>query len=156
MSVAGQPELVTLDRALMSLRRFFEVPAVLDDDGSPVDLSTLLVLDAVTSTPGALTVRGVARRLDVAHSTASRLVTRAERAGMVTRAVSVEDRREIVVQVTEAGRELALRAVGFRLARLANITQGWGPDDVAALAELLDRFASSSSTHAFDGSVPQR
>ncbi|WP_265523615.1 MarR family winged helix-turn-helix transcriptional regulator [Oerskovia flava] len=144
MDVDGQSDLAQLDRALVRLRRFFEAPAVLDDDGASVELSTLLVLDAVTCAPTAAekwTVRDVARQLDVAHSTASRFVTRAERAGAVKRGASGTDRRETVVEATEAGRALAERAAHFRLARLEGITGTWEPRDVAALAALLDRFA---------------
>lgn len=145
MTVGGQSDLERLDRALLRLRRFVEAPAALDDGGSLVELSTLLVLDAVTSAGEAVTVRDVARWLGVAHSTASRFVTRAQRAGAVTRGPSVTDRRETVVELTAAGRALAARGAAFRLARLAAITDAWRPDDVTALAGLLDRFAADSA-----------
>ncbi|BDZ43361.1 hypothetical protein GCM10025865_26600 [Paraoerskovia sediminicola] len=154
MDATGRRDLERLDRSLMRLRRFIETPAVLDDAGSPVELSTLLVLDAVTSghdaAPTGSTIRDVAERLDVAHSTASRLVTRAEKAGAVTRGPSGADRRTSVVEATAAGRVLAERASQFRLARLGGITRTWDPRDVAALARLLDLFVDDK------GSVDRR
>ena len=89
-----------LDQALLSLRRFFAAPHVVDDHGRPVELSTLLVLGAVGE--GGATVREVATRLDVAHSTASRFVTRAEQAGVVERRLSTADARATTVSMTEA------------------------------------------------------
>lgn len=148
MTIIGRPDLERLDQALLRLRRFFETPTVVDDDGSPVELSTLLVLDAITSAHGAATdnwtVRDVARRLEVAHSTASRFVARAEKAGAVTRAPSDTDRRETVVEATGAGRALAERAAYFRLTRLDGITDTWEPCDVATLAGLLTRFVDDN------------
>ncbi|GAA1724827.1 hypothetical protein GCM10009809_20790 [Isoptericola hypogeus] len=135
----SRSDLVTLDRALLALRRFLSAPRVLDDDGHQVELSTLLVLDELPAE--GQTVRDVATRLGVAHSTASRFVSRAERAGMTARAASPSDGRQTLVVPTSAGLELAARAVAFRLDRLAGIVDDWAPGDVRALADGLARFA---------------
>ena len=138
---ANRSDLKVLDQALVGLRRFLTAPGVLDDRGQPIELSTLLVLGGLP--PDGQTIRDVAARLDVAHSTASRLVTRAERAGMTHRAQSPDDARETLVVPTAAGLELAARAVAFRLDRLAAIVSDWAPDDVHLLAEGLHRFVHS-------------
>lgn len=139
MAGDDQTELQVLDRALLRLRRFFAAPAVVDDQGHPLELSTLLVLHAVGDT-GA-TVRQVADELDVAHSTASRFVTRAELAGVVTRRASTVDARAIMVVLTKSGRELDRRATSFRLERLARLTQGWRPEELRDFAKATERFA---------------
>lgn len=138
-----QADLETLDRALMSLRRFFATPRVLDDEGRDVDLSTLLVLDGLPA--GGQSVNDIAARLDVAHSTASRFVTRAERAGMTTRSPSPHDARQTLVAPTEAGLALAARAADHRLDRLGGLVSDWTDDDVRAFAAHLGRFADASA-----------
>lgn len=139
MLAGSQTDLEILDQALLGLRHFFGAPGVLDDRGRRVELSTLLVLDAIGSVGAS--VREVAQRLGVAHSTASRLVKRAEEAGMVARGHSTLDARETVVAATEAGRQLGRRALAFRLGRLVELTQDWSPDEVATFAASLRRFA---------------
>ncbi|PRZ08855.1 MarR family transcriptional regulator [Isoptericola sp. CG 20/1183] len=136
---AREPDLRMLDRALVGLRRFLTAPPVLDDQGRAVELSTLLVLNELP-TEGQ-SVQQIATRLGVAHSTASRLVTRAEGAGMVTRTDSPDDARRRLVVPTAAGRGLRDRAAEFRLERLADIVDGWTPDEVHTLARSLHRFA---------------
>lgn len=137
-------DLEEVDRALVALRRFLAAPGMIDDGGARVELSTLLVLDAVVE-GDAVRVRDVAARLDVAHSTASRLVARAERAGAVTRRPSPEDARETLVVPTAPGRELHGRAAAFRLGRLDRITRDWQSAEVTALARALSRFVESAA-----------
>jgi DNA-binding MarR family transcriptional regulator len=136
-----RPDLETLDRALVSLRRFLTAPPVLDDRGQRVELSTLLVLDGLPLEGES--IREVAARLDVTHSTASRLVTRAEEAGMTTRRRSRADSRETLVVPTSAGLDLAARATAFRLDRIASMVGDWAPADLHRFAEDLQRFARS-------------
>lgn len=133
-----------MDQALLRLRRFFDAPAILADTGPRVELSTLLVLEAVARSGTPVSVREIADQLDVAHSTASRLVTRAERAGMVARATSTTDRRETVIETTQVGHDLRRRATTYRLDRLMALTQAWTSEEKATFAHLLDRFAAAT------------
>ena len=133
-----------MDQALLRLRRFFDAPAVLDDRGSRVELSTLLVLEAVARCGTPASIRGIADQLNVAHSTASRLVTRAEAAGMVERATSMTDRRETVIQSTPVGHDFRQEATTYRLDRLTALTTGWAHEERATFARLLDRFAAAT------------
>jgi DNA-binding MarR family transcriptional regulator len=143
MTVAGRTELERIDHALLGLRRFVQAPDVLHDDGSTkVELSTLLVLDAVGD-DGA-SVGEVAARLRVAHSTASRLVVRAEEAEAVQRVPSAADARAILVVATDGGRQLRRRALEFRLARLAELTDGWTAQEVETFTDLLGRFSDAA------------
>ena len=122
---------------------------IVDDHGRRIEASTLLVLEAVLD-GRARTVQDVAHHLGVAHSTASRLVTRAESAAMVRRVPSPVSAREAWVTATDLGTATRARGLGHRLARLADATADWPADQVVALAHLLRRFASSGLTGRHD------
>ena len=142
MTDYGNRALRDIDRAFRQLRRFSELPPRVTDGGVRVETSTLLVLEAVLDA-GAGTVRQVAQELAVTQSTASRLVTRAEDAGMVVRGPAPDDAREVAVQATDQGDRVRRRGHDFRVGRLADLTAGWPPDDVETFARLLGRFARS-------------
>lgn len=143
MKTNSASDLELMDRALLRLRHFFDAPAILTDSGTRVELSTLLVLEAAARCGSSASVREIADQLDVAHSTASRLVTRAESAGMVARAISTTDRRETVIETTAVGHDFRRRANAYRLDRLAAVTTGWSPEERTTFARLLDRFAAA-------------
>lgn len=136
-------DLVAIDAALLGLRRLWVHDAVVQDpDVGRVDLSTVWVADAVAR-ECALTVAGVAAALHVAHSTASRFVSRAERAGVVTRGRSDEDARQVRVCLTAAGADVARRARQVRLDVLHEATARWTESERGVFARLLADFAQS-------------
>lgn len=140
----ARTELEQIDQALMRLRRFFDPPAMVDDEGRRVEASTILVLETLAG-PGPRTVRDIAEELDVAHSTASRLVKRAEQAGMVRRRPSPTNRRETVVEATEQGDAARQRGVRYRIERLTAITVTWQPDEIERFATSLHHFAEAAT-----------
>lgn len=71
----------------------------------------LVVLNAAASN-----LTGLARALDVAPSTAMRMIDRLEAAGLVSRAVPASNRRETRLELTAAGRR-AVRTVTARRRR---------------------------------------
>ncbi|MBW3606140.1 MAG: winged helix DNA-binding protein [Actinobacteria bacterium] len=89
-------------------------------------------------TPGA-----VAEQLSVNESTASRLVDATVRAGLIDRGRSEHDARRVVLALTEQGRQLCDRALRYRLEYLSDLLDDWSPDDRAAFARLLGRFAEA-------------
>jgi len=146
-----------LDDALIRLRRWWQSPSVdrvlVEPDGARLAMSTVLVADAIhrrqhADPPEVVRVGDVAERLDVAPSTASRLVDRAVRAGTVSRGTDAADSRHVTLTLTPVGSDLLGRALTFRTRYLEQVLTGWGRDDVAALARLLDRFADALHTHA--------
>jgi DNA-binding MarR family transcriptional regulator len=145
---AGSPE--QLDRALIALRRFWTAPTVVPDGVAPVELSTLLVLEAVLEGPvhpdGEIWVGLVAERLDVRPSTASRLVDRAVAAGVLVRRLSSINGRRTSLVLTAPGRSLANRAREFRAARLGALLEGWSAHDRQQLGLLLERLTSAVRT----------
>lgn len=144
MMTNSASDLELMDHALLRLRHFFDAPAILTDTGTRIELSTLLVLEAVARCGSSASVREIADQLDVAHSTASRLVTRAESARMVERATSTTDRRETVIETTAVGHGFRRRATTYRHDRLAALTTGWSPEERTTFARLLDRFAAAT------------
>jgi DNA-binding MarR family transcriptional regulator len=145
--VPGHSDLERLDAALMRLRRLWTAPrtqAGMRAGDEPVELSTVLVVDALAREPQHhLGVADVAERIDVTPSTASRLVDRAVAAGMVERRVAADDARRADLHVTGAGSALHGRARAFRARYLAAVLADWTASDVSALADHLDRFARS-------------
>ena len=137
-----------LDLALTHLRRMWESPAIrqrlFDLMGSDVEPSLIRTLRAIERTemaePG---VRDVARILGVDESTASRLVDQAVTAQTVERTSSTTDRRRSVLTLTEAGNELLRTALVARTTLLGDATQSWDPEDIATLADLLERFSAA-------------
>jgi DNA-binding MarR family transcriptional regulator len=149
----AHPDLASIDIALLGLRHLWAGPpgrraAGADGDGTPgVEMSTVWIVDALARAEGSgvpgLTVRDLADALDVAHSTASRLLDRAVCAGMVERGRSVRDGRAVTCALTPAGRALAVESRAFRLAYLTALTGDWTDAERATFAELLTRFAGA-------------
>ena len=144
----GVDPLDQVDEALVGLRRLFAgIPAdTRVAAGSPVELSTALVVDAVErggSASAGPTVADVAIALQVAPSTASRLVERAVAAGMVTKRASAEDARRLVLGLTAAGSRLLRTSRRHRRRYLGQRLADWDQREVATFAVLLHRFAQS-------------
>ncbi|WNV75902.1 MarR family winged helix-turn-helix transcriptional regulator [Geodermatophilus sp. DSM 44513] len=145
----SQDDLARVDRALLRLRRMCDAPAGIPHEGALVEGSTLLVClaveEALDEGVPEVGVVEVAAALGVTHSTASRLVGRAAGVGMVERATSPTDPRRAALTPTPAGRRLVAASRAFRTGRLAVLLAGWPEDDVAALADLMTRFAAAAT-----------
>jgi DNA-binding MarR family transcriptional regulator len=148
-SMSRSDELERLDVALLALRRFAQAPsatgraATVGHGRDQVEISTVLVVDAVArfDPGGDCSVGDVAGALQVVHSTASRLVERAVRTGMVHRGRSRSDPRRTVLSLTAAGQRLQRDAVDFRTGRLDALLAEWAADDVTTFTDLMERFA---------------
>lgn len=149
-----EDDLARLDAALLGLRRLTSAPTVrsaLEHEGGRVEVSTMLVVDALARQAGVdASVGSVAEALSVAHSTASRLVERAVEAGMVQRGRDPRQSQRTVLSLTASGRRLQAEAVRFRTAFLAAVTDDWSATDVAELAGHLERFAAAVHHHLPD------
>ena len=144
-------DLKRLDVALLALRRFVDAPAPRGDstlahDSARVEVSTVLVVDAVArrGAGGECSIGAVAEELRVVHSTASRLIDRAVRAGMLHRTRSSADPRRVVLTLSAAGEQLQREAIAFRTGRLAELLVAWSDDEVTTFTRLLERFAGSA------------
>jgi DNA-binding MarR family transcriptional regulator len=138
------PALAELDAALIALRRLWSTPPRLaDPERGSVEMSTIWIVDALDRL-GRLpevTVTDLADALEVAHSTASRFIDRAEAAGCVVRNRCERDSRRTVVDSTPAGKALAAAARDARTGYLAAVTADWTLQDRRTLAHLLTNLA---------------
>jgi DNA-binding MarR family transcriptional regulator len=144
-----QDSLLLIDSALLGLRHLWSMPAERPASLGGVEMSTVWVVEALdrAGSSEGLSVAELAEALDVAHSTASRLIDRALDAGMVTRERSLRDARRAMVTLTPGGRELANESRSFRMGYLAQLTATWTPEEQGNFAALLARFADAARSH---------
>ncbi|MBP7972586.1 MAG: MarR family transcriptional regulator [Candidatus Nanopelagicales bacterium] len=136
-------DLVQIDEALMGLRHLWSTPDRLSDSRlGEVELSTMWIADALTRMADRreVSVADLADALDVAHSTASRLLNRAESVGVIERRPSRTDARRVTVRLTRRGRSLARAGTAFRTDFLGQAMRDWNAADRLRFAELLARF----------------
>jgi DNA-binding MarR family transcriptional regulator len=82
------------------------------------------------------TVSGIGERLLLDSATLTPLLKRMEQADLVRRVRAVGDERQVIVSLTEHGRELRKEAATFPPQLLC--ASGWGLEDVVALKQRLD------------------
>ncbi len=141
--------LTRLDHALLAMRRCVTLPEV---TGLPVpglehgiDAAKALACMAIADLGQGrghrpITVKDVAAALTLEHSSASRLLSETEVAGLLIRGTDPEDRRRTTVELTEVGQRLAEQLVGARTYALDRLLTDWPAEDVGALVTLLERF----------------
>jgi DNA-binding MarR family transcriptional regulator len=115
-----------------------------------VDAATLDLLSVLrrAGAPYRLTTREIARRALVTAGAVSQRVARAEREGLVQRAVASDGSRAVNVTLTGAGHALVERTVDHVLGREAELVRGLASAERAELAALLDRLLSLVAAHA--------
>ena len=114
--------------------------AEIEDKVTMTQFRTLVVLDA----HGRTNLNGVARELGVNASTALRTVDRLIAAGLVTRHENQEDRREVVLAATPAGRRLVHRVTERRRRDIAAITARMSPSRRSGLVRALQAFTDAA------------
>lgn len=91
--------------------------ASVDDSITPAQFRLLIVLD----TQGPMKLTTLAEYLDVKPSPATRMTDRLVSAGLVDRRANPASRREIVLELTEAGSSLVARVTQRRRREMARI-----------------------------------
>ncbi|MGW4229533.1 MarR family winged helix-turn-helix transcriptional regulator [Streptomyces sp. NPDC004980] len=124
------------------VRSAFQVMGVLTRIGAEHDLSLtqLRVLGIVRDRRPRMS--DLAAFLGLDKSTMSGLIARAERRGLLTRGTSPEDKRAVVVLITDAGRDLTQRLYEECKAALAPATGRLDPEQREQLAQLLEPLLS--------------
>ncbi len=89
---------------------------------------------------GERSMRGLADRLRVEPSTATRAVQRLVDDGLVERFTSPDDGRLVMVRLTEEGRRRHEDVAGRRALAMSQILSAFEREERAQLADLLDRF----------------
>ncbi|MFL5321274.1 MAG: MarR family winged helix-turn-helix transcriptional regulator [Myxococcaceae bacterium] len=121
-------------RIVQSLRE--SARAVESDHG--VSGAQLFVLQKLEE-GGPATVGELAERTLTHQSSVSVVVGRLEKAGLVKRRPSKEDRRAVMVTLTPKGKSLATKAPDPAQLRLLEAVNSLSPSDQKKLAALLDR-----------------
>ena len=124
----------------------------LGDLGLELDLPLLDVLMVVWAPSddrggepeGEIMVATVATRLGIDPSRASRLTSELIRLGLVRRAVSQEDARRAVLELTVEGTRIVQAVHHYKLLILGNFLTGWSDAELAAFIPLLERFSAWS------------
>ena len=106
-------------------------------DGLGITYPQYLVLNALRDA-ATLTIGGLASRLSLEPSTITPLVKRLEAAGLVARARSPHDEREVRVSLTDEGAEVVGRTACLAEALLAK--SGMGLGELAQLRDLVREF----------------
>lgn len=130
--------LLTASRALVgvSARSLADV----EDTVTLTQFRTLVVLSA----HGDGTLVHLAAQLGVNASTAQRQVDRLVGIGLVDRRENPQDRRELLLTITPAGRSLINRVSRRRRAAIARIVGGIPEEQRGALIAALDAFAAAA------------
>ncbi len=138
---ADVTDLVELSRLLVSVAyRSLEAP----EQALPLPQFRALT---VLSRYGPCTAGGLAEALDQVGSTVTRICDRLVAAGLVTRQNRPDNRREVEIEVTQAGRQLVEQVLAARAAELEQMLRRMRPASRAALATLLPELLAAADEH---------
>ena len=98
----------------------------------------------VLATAGPQTVSALADRLAVHASTMTRMCNRLVSRGLVVRAPSAVDRREVVIALTSTGTSVVENVMATRRRKLSEIVELMGDDDRIAVVVALNKFAQAA------------
>jgi DNA-binding MarR family transcriptional regulator len=91
--------------------------------------------------------RTLARYLDVTQGNVTGIVNRLAEQGLVTRAPSPEDRRIIILEATQQGRQLLTDLIEAHSQHMVSILETLSHKELAALREGLDAFVRAVETY---------
>jgi DNA-binding MarR family transcriptional regulator len=109
----------------------------------------------VLATAGPQTVSALADRLAVHASTMTRMCNRLVARGLVVRAPSAVDRREVVIALTSMGTSVVEKVMTARRKELDEVMRRMGEDDRSAVVVALDKFAQAAGVTPNSSSDPQ-
>lgn len=98
----------------------------------------------VLASVGPLRIGALAERMNANPSTFSRTIDRMVAHGWVDRAGSVDSRREVLVTITDSGRELVDQVTRRRRREIADILGRLTPVEQKSVARALTLFAQSA------------
>jgi DNA-binding MarR family transcriptional regulator len=129
--------LLRASRALVSITTR-SLSAVNEDVTLP-QFRSLVVL----ATAGPQTVSALADRLAVHASTMTRMCNRLVTRGLVVRAPSAVDRREVVIALTTMGTSVVETVMAARRKEIDEVVRRMGDDDRAAVVVALNKFSQA-------------
>lgn len=134
--------LVRLFRRINTL----EEKAICKDEFKNITLNETHVIEAIGE-DGASNMTAVAKALDVTTGTLTISVNSLVRKGLVDRVRSEEDRRVVLVSLTDKGRELNRRHNQFHDRMIEEITGDLDAEEVQTLARALDKLNGFFSSY---------
>src|SRR5689334_8216938 len=93
---------------------------------------------------GPLSVGMIALELGVNPSNATRLCDRLERLGLLTRNSAAHDRRSVLVEVTDAGREVVTSVTAYRRQEFVRVVNRLNGSNSEAVVRALDEVAAAA------------
>lgn len=135
----------------------------LSDLDLPIDIAQLDVLSAIwapsneygTKCEGETMVSTVASRLGIDPSRASRITTELIRMGLVRRAVSQQDARRTILELTEDGDRVVAAARQYKFLRLGSFLKDWTDEELAVFIPLIERFSAWSEADTTSDSLSE-
>jgi DNA-binding MarR family transcriptional regulator len=138
----GKPSAEQIDAVLRASRALVGMAAAsiaqVDDLVTVPQLRVLVMVD----TRGPLNLAAVAAGLEVNPSNASRTCDRLIKSGLLDRRDSAEDRRNVTLTLTDAGKKLVDKVTRHRRTTIARVLREMAAKDRELLARALDRFAT--------------
>ena len=132
------------DQALVASRALVAVAArSLDDVASDITLRQFRAL-VVLSSRGDLNVSGMAELLGIHASTATRLCDRLLSKGLIERATSSDDRREVTVHLSTEGRGVVRNVTARRRREIRKILARMTETDQRRVVEAFATFAAAA------------
>lgn len=104
----------------------------------PSEMGLLMhVLGHCSGESGGAKVSELSSRMHVTSPSVTQLVTSLEERGLVTRRMDPEDRRSVLVSLTDKGREITAQAEAHFLAMLSGVVEHLGQEKSLMLANLM-------------------
>ncbi|MFJ8144229.1 MarR family winged helix-turn-helix transcriptional regulator [Streptomyces sp. NPDC096094] len=144
MPVGGLDDVDAVTRAVLAASRLLVAVSArsLAEVEERVTLPQFRML-MVLSTRGATKLVALADHLQVAPSTAMRMVDRLISAGLADRQTNPDNRRETLLRLTDEGRSTVANVSARRRAEVAAIVERLAPGQRAALIEALTAFSEA-------------
>ena len=145
MALSRQAAIAAAGDALQRYQR--SVQAFDDAAGRRLGLgpSDLRCLDWLVSGP--LTAGELSRAIGLRPAATTALVDRLERDGWVRRVRAEDDRRRVLVELTEEGQERVFAVYGPLSAEGPETFRGWTVADIQRLEKLLEGMTAVTDTH---------
>lgn len=138
-----EADLRTLEHRLIALIRKGRHPRLHEHlaevSGVPLEQALYTVLGRVGDL-GPLRLSALADSLDVDASTVSRQAGRLLDAGLLSRQTDPDDKRALLLTITDDGRQVLLQRRAAWHAVLGTLLERWSDEDVRDFASFLDRF----------------
>ena len=144
----GRSTLEALDRVIVAAVGITTVALAQADRAGDLTFPQWRVLVVVGERPSGVRVSEVARRIGASSPSASRLIRRMERAGLVTTARDETDRRATLVGLSDAGARVRSTVISHRrrlVARLFRSHKGRLPRDLDHGLKAIGEVLSSDS-----------